>query len=41
MKTGAMRISKKTFYALGGFRNSYLFRKADARGVWQYFQRGP
>ena len=31
------RITKTEWYALGGFANSRLFRKADSRGRWRYY----
>lgn len=31
------RITKKEFYALGGFANSLLFRKADSLGRWRHY----
>jgi hypothetical protein len=30
-----MRISKSRWYKMGGFRNSYLYRR-QRNGVWQY-----
>lgn len=37
MKQYKLRVSKKTWYDNGGFANSNCFRKADSRGIWQYF----
>lgn len=37
MRVGTLRISKRNFYALGGFSNPRLFRKADKRGAWNYY----
>lgn len=37
MRNHITKISKKTFYALGGFTNSRLFRKANNRGIWSYY----
>jgi hypothetical protein len=31
------RVTKQEWYDAGGFANSNCFRKADKRGVWQYF----
>lgn len=40
MQLGAyMRITKRKWYALGGFRNSSLFRRANNRGAWRYYMR--
>ena len=33
-----MRVTKKKWYALGGFKNSDLYRKADRLGRWSYFE---
>ena len=33
-----VRITRAEYYRLGGMANSSLFRKADSRGVWQYFR---
>ena len=37
-KQGYYRITKKEFYARGGFKNSKLFRKADKNGRWLYYR---
>ena len=34
-----MRITKKQFYAMGGFANSQLYRRADKRGRWMHFMQ--
>ena len=31
------RITKKEFYALGGFSNSRLFRQQSRGGAWRYY----
>ncbi|MEM9286716.1 MAG: hypothetical protein AAGA36_00110 [Pseudomonadota bacterium] len=31
-----MRITKRAYEALGGMRNSYVYRKQDKRGRWSY-----
>lgn len=31
------RISKEKWYALGGFANSKLYRRADRLGRWMHF----
>lgn len=36
MKVGTERISKKLWYALGGFSNNDLFRK-QVNGAWCYY----
>lgn len=36
-RAGVMRITKREWYALGGFTNSALFRKADKYGHWYYY----
>lgn len=33
-----LKITKKDFYKLGGFKNSKLFRKADKNGTWKYYK---
>jgi hypothetical protein len=38
MRNGSWKISKREWYDLGGFANSNLYRKADKRGVWQYYR---
>lgn len=38
MRSGVEKISKREFYALGGFSNPSLFRKADKYGRWQYYR---
>jgi hypothetical protein len=38
MRNHYRRITKREWYDLGGFANSKLFRKANARGVWSYYQ---
>ena len=38
MRAGVEKITKQEFYNLGGFANPSLFRKADKRGVWSYYQ---
>lgn len=35
---GVERLTKREWYAAGGFRNPALFRKADSRGVWRYYR---
>lgn len=35
---GIVRISKRAFYLKGGFSNPALFRKADGRGTWSYWE---
>ena len=37
MITGRTRITKREWYALGGFANSKLFRK-QVRGAWHYYK---
>lgn len=32
-----MRITKKQWAALGGFANSYLYRKQGRTGAWRYY----
>lgn len=32
-----MRITKREWYALGGFANSDLYRRADRLGRWMHF----
>lgn len=32
-----MRITKKKWAEMGGFRNPRLYRKADKRGSWRYY----
>lgn len=32
-----MRITKREWYALGGFANASLYRKQAKRGAWQYY----
>lgn len=36
---GYERISKRTFYANGGFSNSRCVRRGDKRGRWKYYWR--
>jgi hypothetical protein len=36
MRPGVARVTKRDWYAMGGFRNSALFRRMY-RGSWQYF----
>lgn len=36
---GSKRVTRKEWYAAGGFANSACWRRADKRGVWQYFIR--
>jgi hypothetical protein len=33
----AARCSKRDWYLNGGFANPKQFRKADSKGVWQYY----
>lgn len=35
-----IKITKREWYARGGFRNSHLTRNADKRGVWAYYWDG-
>ena len=35
---GSVRITKREWYARGGFANSRCWRR-ERRGVWQYFYR--
>ena len=37
MKRGWLKLSKRVWYAYGGFANPKLFRKADKHGVWSYY----
>ena len=37
MRTGTMRISKREWYALGGFANSRLWRRQRKNGAWVYY----
>jgi hypothetical protein len=37
MRRGVLKLSKRAWYATGGFENSRCFRKADRRGAWRYF----
>jgi hypothetical protein len=32
-----MRITKREWCALGGLRNSYLYRKQGRAGPWRYY----
>jgi hypothetical protein len=32
-----MRVNKRTWYDIGGFANPRCYRKANSRGVWQYY----
>jgi hypothetical protein len=32
-----MRVTKRTWYDKGGFKNPALFRKGDRRGGWTYW----
>jgi hypothetical protein len=34
----AVRLSKKEWYAKGGFTNSKLFRQQQKNGGWRYFE---
>ncbi len=36
-RVGHLRITRREFYALGGFSHSRLFRKATKTGAWMYF----
>ncbi len=36
MRAGVEKITKSRWYALGGFRNSALFRKHNSR-CWEYY----
>lgn len=33
------RITKREFYALGGFSNSQLFRLQSRGGAWRYYRK--
>lgn len=35
----ASRITKRAWYALGGFRNPRCFRRQRKGGAWHYFYR--
>jgi hypothetical protein len=35
----AERVTKRTWYASGGFRNPRCFRRQRKGGGWQYFYR--
>lgn len=37
MRNQVAKISKRTWYDLGGFSRVGLFRKADTRGRWSYY----
>ncbi len=34
---GSIRVTKKEWYAAGGFKNPACWRKADKRGAWRYY----
>jgi hypothetical protein len=34
--TGSMRVTKRSWYAYGGFRSNDCWRR-QVRGAWQYF----
>ena len=36
---GSTRITKREWYAKGGFANSKLWRRQANNGAWQYFER--
>lgn len=36
MKNGLLKINKRQWYNLGGFKNSRLFRRGTKRG-WTYY----
>jgi hypothetical protein len=36
MKTDVMRLTKREWYAMGGFANPHLYRRHDGRS-WHYF----
>lgn len=38
MTTGIERMTKKAWYAAGGFRNPALFRRQAKGGAWRYFR---
>lgn len=38
MRRGVEKLSKRDWYARGGFTNSDLFRKATKTGAWQYYR---
>lgn len=38
MRAGVEKITRRQFYALGGFSNPALFRKANKRGAWSYYR---
>lgn len=35
---GVIRLTKHQWYALGGFKNTSLYRKQRADGAWAYYQ---
>jgi hypothetical protein len=37
---GSMRVTKREWYAAGGFRNSRCWRR-QVRGSWQYYIANP
>lgn len=37
MKNGIEKVSRRYWYATGGFSNNNYFRRANKRGVWSYF----
>lgn len=39
MPRNAARVSKRDWYASGGFANPRCFRKAARNGAWSYFYR--
>lgn len=38
MRAGIEKLTKRAWYAAGGFRNPALFRRATRSGAWQYFR---
>lgn len=38
MRAGIEKMTKRAWYAAGGFRNPALFRRAARSGAWQYFR---
>lgn len=38
MKQGRTKLSRKQWYSKGGFCNPNLFRVADSKNAWCYFE---
>lgn len=38
MKNSKIRITKKEWYAKGGFKNSNLWRIQSSNGGWKYYE---